>query len=315
MNKIYNMDINKGIKLLKPNSINMTITSPPYWGLRDYGKNTEIIWNDGWKGQLGLEPTPDLYIQHLCDIYDKIKKVLKDTGTCWINLGDSYSGSGNGTWNPPDTYKSKQVYIMPKGTAVTNKKISIPKKSLCMIPFKFALEMVNRGWILRNVIIWHKPNAMPSSVKDRFTVDFEYLFFFVKNKKYYFEQQLEPLAESSKIDRRLNKGRYTYNGKLSKGNKKIQNTMCGFNSKGKNKRTVWSINTKGFPEAHFAVFPETLAETPIKAGCPIDGIVLDPFMGSGTTAIVAKRLNRNFIGFEINPEYVKIAEKRLKDDS
>lgn len=154
------------LKTLPSESIDCVVTSPPYWGLRDY-KTEPVEWPDGWRGQLGLEPTPQLYIQHLVGIFDEVKRVLKDTGTCWVNLGDTYGG-----------------------TTKTD-------KSLAQIPSRFAIAMTDAGWILRNEIIWWKRNCMPSSVKDRFTVDFEKLFFFVKSKKYYFEQQLEPVAECS----------------------------------------------------------------------------------------------------------------------
>jgi len=194
-----------------------------------------------------------------------------------------------------------------------------------MIPFRFAIEMVNRGWILRNTIIWHKLNAMPCSVKDRFTVDFEYLFFFVKNKNYYFEAQHEPhklesirrscrARKSKKYDiggysiayKKDYEGYDDMNGRLERGE------LRGVSAKGRNKRTTWTINTKPFKGSHFAVFPEELCETPIRAGCPLNGIVLDPFFGAGTTGLVALKQNKNFIGIELNPEYINLAEERLK---
>ena len=298
-----------------------------------------------WKGQLGLEPTFDLYIKHLCDIFDEVKRTLKKSGTCWINIGDSYSGSGKGAGG--DIENSKQVWTFQnkfnkscnncgkefKGYAFQNfcssacsgvdntprtEKGVLSSKSLCMIPFRFAIEMVNRGWILRNTIIWHKPNSMPSSVKDRFTVDFEYLFFFVKNRKYYFEQQYEPHLSSSilRTERVFSKASAFDYTKRERSNYK-KGTLKGLhremlNPLGKNKRTVWSITTHGFPEAHFATYPEELCLTPIKSGCPIDGIVLDCFFGSGTTGVVALKQNKKFIGIELNPEYIKIANERLK---
>jgi len=183
---------------------------------------------------------------------------------------------------------------------------NIPSKCLVMIPQRFAIEMCNRGWILRNVIIWHKPNCMPSSVKDRFTVDFEYIFFFSKKKKYYFEQQLEKTITNDKNIR-------------DRDSTKLNNTpgrtrMGGLTKNDydfKNKRTTWRICPKPFKEAHFAVYPEELCETPIKAGCPVGGIVLDPFFGAGTTGLVALKQNKKFIGIELNKEYIKIADKRL----
>jgi DNA modification methylase len=328
-NKILNGDALEHLKELPDECVNMVMTSPPYWALRDY--NVE--------GQLGLEKTFEEYIKKLCDIFDEVKRVLRKDGTCWVNLGDTYYGSGKGAGG--DIEGSKQVWTFKnktkkkcghcgkqfEGYAFQNfcgsacsgvdntsrlKKGELQDKSLTLIPFRFAIEMVNRGWILRNTIIWHKPNAMPSSVKDRFNVDFEYLFFFSKSKKYYFETQYEPLSEGTSE-------RYKYSYKDLTGNftglqrsKEITKRNMLDDSKGRNKRTVWSICPQPFAEAHFAVYPEELCETPIKAGCPIGGIVLDPFFGSGTTGVVALKQNKNFIGIELNPEYIKIANKRLK---
>ncbi len=202
-----------------------------------------------------------------------------------------------------------------------NKKGGLPTKSLTMIPSRFAIEMINRGWILRNTIIWHKRNCMPSSAKDRFTVDYEYIFFFSKNKKYYFEQQFDKhLTQELRPDGIVRNREYGYDSKLNAMNKKeysLRQKRGGsknpdyLNPQGRNKRTVWTINPQPFSEAHFAVYPQELCETPIKAGCPEGGIVYDPFAGSGTTGLVAHRLNRKFIGSEISNEYCKIAEKRL----
>jgi len=177
-------------------------------------------------------------------------------------------------------------------------------------------------YILRNTLIWHKPNCMPSSVKDRFTADFEYIFFFVKNKKYWFETQFEPLTDYDRATHRLldptNKNRkQQYDGKSLRGQginpATAEKTRQRMLTKGRNKRCVWRITTKPFKEAHFAVFPEELVETPIKAGCPEGGIVLDPFIGSGTVAIVAKKNNRNWVGIDLNPEYIKMANKRINN--
>lgn len=174
--------------------------------------------------------------------------------------------------------------------------------------------MMNRGWTVRNVIIWQKPNATPQSVKDRFTVDFEYLFFFSKTKKYYFEQQLEPIKQSTynrcKTGCGINKGA-NYQGLNKKNFERIQKRILDGTIAGRNKRTVWQIATHAYHGAHFAVFPPALIETPIKSCCPEGGIVLDPFIGSGTTAIVAEKLNRNWIGIELNHEYTKLAEERI----
>ena len=306
MNKILQGDCLEILRTLESESIDCVVTSPPYWALRDYGV----------EGQLGLETTFQEYITKLCDIFDEVKRVLKKEGTCWVNIGDTYSGNKEGKTD------NKVSQYLKDTTTRLHKKATITEKSLCQIPSRFAIEMSNRGWILRNEIIWHKPNCMPSSAEDRFTVDFEKVFFFVKSKKYYFEQQLDPLVTIS--DPRIDRGRETYNGKYSnienaesfnspraRTQRKTQNAFVTLNSEGKNKRTVWSVNTKGYSEAHFATYPEKLIEPMILAGCPKDGIVFDPFMGAGTTAIVSLKNGRNYLGAELNPEYIKIAEERI----
>ncbi len=409
-NTIYKLHVLEGLKKLPDESVDMVITSPPYWALRDYGKTTDAVWGGdakckhvfgkpirtkrssgtqtakvshhkngvglfdvssqfcrkcgAWKGQLGLEPSIDLFIEHTMEIFDEIRRVLKKCGTCWINLGDTYyttSGIQKDNLN-------SQKYIQCTGInrAVKSRgNGELPSKCLSLIPFRFALAMINRGWILRNDIIWHKPSAVPSSAHDRFTVDYEHVFFFSKSKKYYFEKQIEPFKDST-----LRKKAYR--------NKS--------HPQGRNKRCIWSISSRPLKEAHFAVYPEELCETPIKAGCPAEvcrkcgipkltrtteanpdafsyslrdaqkerikyvgrklskeqiknydrdsyvskarkmvmfscncnagfkpGIVLDPFMGSGTTAVVAKTLDRQFIGLELNPNYIKIAQRRIKN--
>ena len=313
LNKIHTGHALEILKTFPDSSINMCITSPPYWGLRDY-KTDSVKWQDGWIGELGTEPDFNAYINHLCDIFDEVKRVLKDDGTCWVNIGDTYGGcslnSSYGVKAKGETSFLKSVEHLQK-VAHTRGKYS---KSLLLIPFRFALEMSNRGWTVRNVIIWQKPNAVPQSAKDRFTVDFEYLFFFSKNKKYYFERQLEPIKQSTyercKNGCGINKGA-NYQG-LNKTNfERLQKRILSGEISGRNTRTVWSIATHAYHGAHFAVFPPALLEIPIKAGCPEDGIVLDPFIGSGTTAVVANRLNRKWIGIELNPEYTKLAETRI----
>jgi len=266
------------------------MTSPPYWALRDYGN----------EGQLGLEPTFQEYINKLCNIFDEVKRILKKSGTCWVVIGDTYSSGNRG--------ESLVHGLNKQGvkTPANRMGCGVKDKCLCQIPSRFAIEMTNRGWILRNEIIWFKPNCMPSSVKNRFTVDFEKIFLFVKNKKYFFEQQLEPTTTKDNSNR---------NRDLTKLNNTPGRTrMAGLtknNYEFKNKRTVWRICPKGFKEAHFAVFPEELCETPIKSGCPKNGVVLDPFFGAGTTGVVAKKLGRNFIGIELNKDYCEIARNRI----
>jgi len=299
--KIICGDARELIKTMPDSSIDCLVTSPPYWGLRDYGV----------ENQLGLEKTFEEYIDNLNGIFAEVKRVLKPTGTCWVNLGDSYSGSANAggedsrTCNGRPNARDKNLQT----------KRGVPAKSQCCIPERFAIAMVDRlGWIKRNTIIWYKRNAMPASVKDRFTVDFESVFFFVKSGKYYFEQQKEPYTAPMNRwggDKLKANGESTWDGGTGQDTYRDRNMRP--DPEGRNKRCVWDINTQPFPEAHFAVFPPALVEPMIKAGCPESGIVLDPFMGSGTTAMVAKQLNRNFIGFEANSEYCAIGEKRLRN--
>ena len=352
--KLYNGHVLDTLKQLPSDTVSCCVTSPPYWALRDYGTDG-VVWDGdadcehewgiskihktnlqagnpefqrpwrknasgvsltnfcnkcgAWKGQLGLEPDFNLYIKHLCDIFDEVKRVLRKDGTCWVNLGDTYGGNNSrGSNGGRAGFGNEREGIFSR----------FESKNLCNIPSRFSIEMQNRGWILRNKIIWHKPNCMPSSVTDRFTVDFEEIFFFVKNKKYWFEQQFEPWQDNNPndINRAIN-GHKKYNGKFKDEDKKgsfafSESKVAGDPRKGRNKRTVWKIPTQPFPDAHFAVFPEKLVETPIKAGCPKDGIVLDPFMGSGTVALKALKENRRFVGIEINPKYIDMANERIR---
>lgn len=295
-NKIIQGDCLEVLKTLPNDSVDCVITSPPYWALRDYGV----------AGQLGLESSFQEYITKLCNIFDEIKRVLKPTGTCWVNIGDTYGGTGKKS-DTNDKYKKGLVrdFDRPNGKE--------KQKCLLQIPARFSIEMINRGWILRNEIIWHKPNAMPSSALDRFTVDFEKVFFFTKNKKYYFEQQLEKSIWAEK-DKRFITGKITKSGKSTSDNgKQYQISTSGaFRKDGKrNVRAVWKIPTKGYKESHFATYPEALIEPMVKAGCPVHGTILDPFFGAGTTGVVSKKNNRNYIGIELNVSYIDIAQKRI----
>ena len=327
------------------------MTSPPYWALRDYGtapliwdgnptcehqwEHTPTTMHNGrgdcqkgalysgqepipdkrvmyascvkcgaWKGSLGLEPTPEMFIKHLCDIFDEVNRVLKPEGTCWVNLGDCYGGR-IGEPNDPKLSRGRSGEY----AAAAQVKERLPAKSLVQIPARFQLEMGNRGWILRNEIIWHKPTAMPQSVKDRFTVDFERIFFFAKQQKYYFKQQKEPIAESSKKRAKYGMRLDAYATTAILNADDCKSRFYGSDTR--NKRCVWPISTSKFREAHFATYPPELCETPLDAGCPVSGIVLDPFMGAGTTALVALEQGKNFVGVELNADYIKIATKRL----
>ena len=307
---LYNGDALSILKTIPDESVDSVVTSPPYWALRDYGV----------EGQLGLEPSFQEYLEKLWTIFDEVYRVLKPTGTCWVNLGDTYNSTPVGhigntakvgaTINKNAQEKASKQRIVQK---------TVKQKSLCLIPQRFAIGMMDRGWILRNDLVWAKPNPIPESVKDRFTKSHEYIFFFVKSKRYYFEQILEPASYDGKKkdilepSRKYGNRNFTLNrpqGMARGSTERWPNKING--EPARNKRDVWSIPTKGFPDAHFAVFPEKLPELCIKAGCPKDGIVLDPFMGSGTTAVVSEKMYRKWIGIELNPEYCKIINKRLK---
>ena len=287
-NKVYQGDALEVLKKIPSESVNCIVTSPPYWALRDYGV----------EGQLGLESTPQEYINKLCDVFDEAKRVLRKDGTCWINIGDTY-GTKSGSGFANDNLNPLTKEEIAKGTGIykaNELRGTTPEmhKNLCNIPARFSIEMQKRGWILRNVIIWEKPNCMPSSVKDRFTVNFEYIFFFVKNKEYWFETQREPHSEES-INDLVNRGRnkrvdvnylmQTGTRKMGVGfgegehgsknlgtgmdaDKKGRDRLEFYHPDGRCKRAVWKITTKPFKESHFATFPEELIETPIKAGCP-----------------------------------------------
>lgn len=371
LNKIYNGDALNILKSMPSESIDVCITSPPYWGLRDYGV----------KNQLGNEDTFQEYLDKLKLIFRELKRVIKPKGSCWVNIGDVYS---------------------------QNNSTGIKRQSLLGLPDRFKLDMINEGWLCRNEIIWHKPNAMPSSAKTRFNTDYEKMFFFTKDDLYYFETQYEhaKTKQSKGSNKKLN-SKYIDEDQeksvrqgmsKSRGSKiievrtklptqdefvrflrnrltlkKIINEVSdikkttiehwfrkdekGFSypsvedwnkikyllddyskefelmdykmtyidyetddinkniHKGRLKRCVWSINTKPFKGGHFAPFPEKLVETPIKACCPPGGIVLDIFMGSGTVGVVAKKLNVNYIGIELNEDYITIANNRIEKES
>jgi len=272
-----------------------------------------------WKGSLGLEPTFNLYIQHLVQLFDEAKRILAADGTLWVNLGDTYVSKGAtrhlGYADPKNPKAGKRDYIEPSALPQ-----NLPEKCLAGIPFRFAIEMMKHGWILRNTIIWQKPNCTVSSVKDRFTVDFEYVFFFVKQRKYSFEQQFEERSDKRPHDiQRALHGHKKYAGKMNlpkEGSFAFQESKVAGNPlKGRNRRCVWKIVTKPFKGAHTAVFPSALVEPMIKAGCPKGGIVYDTFSGAGTTALVAKKLGRHYLGSELNPEYVKMAEERIRKET
>mgnify|MGYP000918406209 FL=1 len=295
--RIINGDALEELAKIPDGIFNMCVTSPPYWGLRDYGKD----------GQIGLEKSPEEYIEKLVAIFREVRRTLRDDGTLWLNLGDSYAGSGGmGSW----VDRKAKRGMVKINDYYRNKPIKgLKPKDLCMIPARVALALQADGWWLRQDIIWHKPNPMPESVKDRCTKSHEYIFLLSKNKIYYFD------ADAIKENGTISAGT-----KGAKGSEE-RYSQVGVNSRppeykiydGKrNKRSVWTVPTKPFSEAHFAVFPPDLIVPCILAGCPEGGIVLDPFFGSGTTGEVANRLGRYFCGIELNEKYIEIAQRRTQ---
>jgi DNA modification methylase len=446
-NDIHVLDSLDGMKKLDDDSVDVLLTSPPYWALRDFGVD----------GQIGLEESYDEFLEKLLLIFDEAHRALKETGTCWVNFGDTYAGSW-GNYAPSDIkglQREKTISeqrwkrkgsLSEKTRPPSSLRQTVKPKSLCMIPERFALEMLKRGWILRNKIIWHKPNHMPCSVKDRFTNSWEYLFMFVKSKKYFFDLDAvrvphTSLQRANKVKNRKSDtlqstgnsqrdfwtvpsetrskgaiigesgavqvpGGQGWTGHppggqariirekdprwLSPGGKNPGDVVKapggtalekglvwrkgGYKEWSEAKRAerndprqpdqlshikdsysdagdYWDISTQPFKGAHFAVFPEKLCERPILAGCPEEvcaqcgsptlfrkakcstepngakeevfpcecnaglkpGLVLDPFMGAGTTAVVAKKLGRDYIGFDLNPDYVALAKRRIEN--
>jgi DNA modification methylase len=295
--EILQGDCIESLKKIEDGSINTCITSPPYWGLRDY---------NGESKQLGMEDTPEEFTENLVKVFREIKRVLRDDGTAWLNLGDSYSSGGR-------TTTTNQSLRGDKDYGVTRPKPGkgIKPKDLIGIPWRVAFALQADGWYLRQDIIWHKPNPMPESVRDRCTKSHEYIFLLSKNPKYYYDN--EAIKEDAK-----SAGKKSDGFKGRQGGAEYHATSGGIGSEEKiynkkNKRSVWTITTKPYKAAHFATFPTELIEPCVLAGCPEGGTVLDPFGGSGTTGLVASKHNRNAVLCELNEGYIDIAEKRLND--
>ena len=298
------------LKTLEPESIQCCVTSPPYWGLRDYGHESQI----------GYEDTYHEYIDNLINVFDEVNRVLKKDGTLWVNISDSYSGSGGDHKKHHKNDAGFQGNLL-RGVK-TRYTTGIKHKSLIGIPERFVIAMTDRGWIRRNTIIWHKPNCMPESVKDRFTNDFEYLYFFTRSKNYYFKQQLEPqkeislrrsFAKNNPENRKGDNGSEPYSinhENQGRYHEKLKQSIVDGEPLERNKRCVWEISTKSYKGEHFAIYPHELIKPCILAGSREGDTVLDPFGGSGTTGEVALRYNREAILIELNPDYEKLQEKR-----
>lgn len=304
MSKILCGDAVEQLKNLADESVDMCVTSPPYYGLRDYGED----------GQIGVEQTPSEYIERLVKVFDEVHRVLKKDGTLWINIGDSYAGSGKGPSTISKHGKNKDVFN--KG----NRIYDVPKtwdgikpKDLIGIPWMLAFALRNRGWYLRSEIIWHKINCLPESAKDRPTKCHEYIFLLSKSRNYYFDYKSirEPIKEVTK--ERYKRGRSAngkYAGKQGISNEK-ENSL-DFDQQFRRKRDVWEVSTNSYKmDEHFAMYPEKLIEPCILAGSRVGGTVLDPFFGSGTTGAVAKRLGREYVGIDLNERYCQKAQERI----
>tara|TARA_R110001599_G_scaffold67355_1_gene190396 strand:- start:865 stop:1812 length:948 start_codon:yes stop_codon:yes gene_type:complete len=308
INKILQGDVLDRLKDIPDGYVQMVCTSPPYWALRDYGA----------EGQFGLEPTPEGYVEKLVEIGQEIKRVLRDDGTFWLNLGDTYWGggwrgtelnkhSGNVQKGHPGSHCGDNI-SMGKGTHSL-----IKPKDMVGIPWRSAFGLQADGWYLRQDIIWNKPNPMPESVVDRCTKAHEYIFLLSKSKHYYFDSNAikQPYKENTKPGSQF--GGKKGNSELGMKTKLQKSEQGYFEMKdGANMKSVWNIPVRPFKGAHFATFPEKIPELCIRAGSKEGDIVLDPFFGSGTTGWVAQRLGRNWLGIELNPDYIKIAEERFQ---
>jgi DNA modification methylase len=351
MNKIEFGDCRETMRRWKEQGIKAQtcVTSPPYFGLRDYGTakweggddscehsiSMPTKWNDPKRGtnvlrpetghrggtsknchkcgaariddQLGLEETPEEYITAMVEVFRCVWDVLQDDGTLWVNIGDSWASTAQGTFNAPQKIAKENATVY----ANFRPKVGLAPKNLIGIPWRLAFALQADGWILRQDIIWNKPNPMPESVQDRCTKSHEYIFLLSKKQKYYYD--IEPIREPIKdsCDATIRAAARIQSGPVDIGNGQEMVERRYAEIKGANKRSVWTVNTKPYAGAHFAVFPTELIEPCILAGAPVGGVVLDPFMGSGTTAQVAQDLGRQYLGCELNLAYKPLQDKRI----
>ena len=320
--QILQGDCRDTLKTLADCSVHCCVTSPPYFGLRDYGHD----------GQIGLEETPEAFVAEMVAVFREVRRVLRDDGTCWLNLGDSYAAARGGTHQPAETLAGGKNGKTESGARVNRdrhdgynptrnaKGIGLKHKDLIGIPWRVAFALQADGWYLRQDIIWHKPNPMPESVTDRCTKAHEYVFLITKSARYFYDNKaiMEPAeygeqhankatswGTNRKHPNKANVSEYAF-----KGDNHTTSKMAD-GSYGRNRRSVWTVNTSPYKGAHFATFPPDLIRPCIIAGCPMGGTVLDPFGGSGTTAQVAMEEGRRAILCELNPSYVGLIEKRV----
>lgn len=305
--KVLIGDNRESLKWLPDKSVQTVVTSPPYWGLRDYGN----------EHQIGLEDTPEQFVEELCQVFDEVWRVLKDDGTLWLNLGDSYASFRDGKATPDTTRGDSKGTLVPKGSASNRMASSfansqIKHKDLVGIPWRVAFALQARGWYLRQDIIWAKPNPMPESVTDRCTKSHEYIFLLTKNAKYFFDNEAikEPANTEPKARDKNAEG---YQADYPNGKRFSQGERVYGADGMRNKRDVWTVNTSRYADAHFATYPPELIIPCVLAGSKEGDVVLDPFSGSGTTGEVALQLGRNYVGCELNLDYAKLSEKRITD--
>jgi len=298
---------------LPDHSVQTCVTSPPYFGLRDYGM----------ADQIGLEQTPDAFVEQLVSVFREVKRVLQDDGTLWLNLGDSYARNAG-----PEESKLASLHTMGVGQKKAHEMGAMRKgenrppeglkpKDLIGIPWRVAFALQADGWYLRSDIIWHKPNPMPESVKDRCTKAHEYIFLLSKSERYYYDA--EAVKEDASISTKERVGLMVGGGhgdaSRNDGDLGSRLTFAQFAENGRNRRSVWTVATQPYSGAHFATFPPKLIEPCILAGCPEGGVVLDPFGGAGTTGLVADRLGRDAVLCELNPTYAQMAADRIKNEN
>jgi DNA modification methylase len=321
-------DCMTGLRTLPDASVHCCVTSPPYWGLRDYGHD----------GQIGLESTPEAYVARIVEVFREVRRVLREDGTLWLNLGDSYAGGGGFAPDAPCNVARREMiadgdckqgaFNLSQRQHTRNKSGGIKPqgvikpKDLVGIPWRVAFALQADGWWLRQDIIWHKPNPMPESVRDRCTKAHEYVFLLTKSERYFYDAAAvsEKAAHQGRVQtgyKRPNKQAMSV-GPMARGEDGFNHQFAEpdrvwCDGTTRNRRSVWTVTTKPYSGAHFAVMPPDLVEPCIKAGCPEGGTVLDPFAGSGTTLAVAAELGRSGIGCELNPEYIGLAERRIKE--
>lgn len=313
--EILQGDVRETLRALPEKTVQTCVTSPPYFGLRDYGVD----------GQIGLEPTPAEYVEQMVQVFREVRRVLRADGTCWLNLGDSYANDGK--WGGSSGGKHVTALHGDTGVGRGKRDTGLKPKDLIGIPWRVAFALQADGWWLRQDIIWNKPNPMPESVRDRCTKAHEYIFLLSKSERYFWDAEAmkEPAVGANLHDvtgRTKQRGLAdTFKRKDSKRAQAIPGQSVGTHREDRpdstydlytrNRRSVWTVATRPYKGAHFATFPPALIEPCILAGAPFDGVVLDPFTGSGTTAAVALQHGRRFIGCELNPDYIKLAEARI----